>query len=258
MDYCTCGAQAVGRCVAGGEFFCGWERRTYPPSIRDLLADAGEQPPAQWYGQLCPSCHRGAIEAALPTVAAHLFRVEAGSIERIVHRLASRRFWADLENHNRTLGVDIVTAVAGERPAWLFNSLPRTLAALYATMARSRSPAPPFLQVENEEVRHTPTLFNRHKTTTTVTQLGELRAWPFAYSTDRGFSRLVYVGAGGILMEADLAGRIRNGTMTMRGVPRDVRKYLNELNRKLVEPPHEGHFDDDAVDVLAAAVSRLL
>ncbi len=258
MDYCTCGAQAVGRCVAGGEFFCSWERRTYPPAVRALLAEAGAQPPAQWYGLLCPSCHQGAIEAALPSVASHLFRAEAGSIERIVYRLVSRRFWVDLQNDNCTLGADIISAVAGERPAWLFNSLPRTLAALYATMARSRSLAPPSLQVENEEVRRTPTLFNRHKTTTTRTQLGELRAWPFAYSTDRGFSRRIYVGAGGILMQGDFGGPIRDGTMIMRGVPGDLRKQLNELNRKLAEPPHEGHFDDDAVDVLAAAVSRLL
>ncbi|MGW6981107.1 hypothetical protein ACWGE1_16900 [Streptomyces sp. NPDC054932] len=258
MDYCRCGAQAVGRCVAGGEFFCSSERRTYPHTVRGLLAEAGEQPPAQWYGLLCPSCYQDAIDAALPTVASHLFQAEAGSIERIVYRLVSGHGWTDLENRNRTLGADIISAVVGDRPAWLFNSLPRTLAALYATMARSRSLAPPPLRVEYEEVRHTPTLFNKHKTTTTVTQLGELHAWPFGYSTDRGFSRRIYVGTGGILMEGDFGGPIRDGTMAMHVVLGDLRNQLNELNRKLAEPPHEGHFDDDAVDVLAAAVSRLL
>ncbi|MEV7174685.1 hypothetical protein AB0O18_33950 [Streptomyces sp. NPDC093224] len=244
--------------MAGGEFFCSWERRTYPHSVRNLLAEAGEQPSTQWHGLLCPSCYHGAIAAALPTVASHLFQAEAGSIERIVYRLVSGHGWTDLQNHNPTLGADIVSAVAGERPAWLFDNLPTTLAALYATMARSRSLAPPPLRVENEEVRHTPTLFNKHKTTTTVTQLGELHAWPFGYSTDRGFSRRIYVGTGGILMQGDFGGPIRDGAMTTRGVPDDLRKQLNELNQKLAEPPREGHFDDDAVDVLAKAVSRLL
>ncbi|MCB5170430.1 hypothetical protein LG634_37260 [Streptomyces bambusae] len=258
MDYCTCGAQAVGRCVAGGEPFCRRECRTYPHTVRDLLAEAGEQPQAEWHGLLCPSCYQDAIEVALPTVARHLLRTEAGSIERVVHRLASRRGWTDSENYNQTLGPDIISAVAGQRPAWLFNSLPRTLAALYATMARSRSLAPR-LRVQNEEVSHTPTLFNRHKTTTTVTQLDELRAWPFGYSTDRGFSRRIYVGAEGILLDGDgFGGPIRDGTMTMRGAPGEVRRRLNEMNRKLAEPAHEGYFDGDAVDVLAHAVSRLL
>jgi hypothetical protein len=188
MDYCGCGAQAEGRCVIDGAFFCARERRTYPGTIARILEQAGSPPPANWRnGLLCPSCYQDTIGAALPQVTAHLL-AEERSVERLAVRLAERAgWWSDSVNGHHSVGVDIVTAAAGTRPDWLFANVTATMAALYATLARRRSLTPPTIEVLHEQTRPAPTLFNRKRTVRTTTKIGEVRAWPFTFrDTDRG------------------------------------------------------------------------
>lgn len=150
-----CGEQATGRCARDGVFFCVRHKRTYPRTVADFLEQAGHGPltlprssgpPLQvqvrggTWTLLCPSCFQDAIDKALPEIAKHLTNVEHGSIERMVIRLIrSAGAWRDSVNEYHPIGPDIVTAVVGHQPKWLFDNEVQTMAALYATIARARS-----------------------------------------------------------------------------------------------------------------------
>lgn len=233
MDYCSCGNQATGRCVLNGEFYCSLHKRTYPRTVADLLdqADHGALTLARSSGPavhvevrgreptlLCPSCYRDAIDDVLPEISTYLTIVERSAIERIVIRLMrTPGAWRDSVNGFHPVGPDIITAVAGRKPKWLYDNEVQTMAALYAGIARTRSLAPPHIEVvhvEDVRTRSGSGWRNKEKVTRTVRSVGALDAWAFYVKDD--WDWILLVGAKGGVAKVSSSWLPANNTITMR------------------------------------------
>lgn len=165
---------------------------------------------------LCPSCFQDAIDKALPEIAKHLINVEHGSIERMVIRLIrSAGAWRDSVNAYHPIGPDIVTAVVGHQPKWLFDNEVQTMAALYATIARARSLAPPHIEVVHLDEKRTRTAWlNNEKITRTTRPVGILDAWAFYVRDD--FDWVLLVGAEGGIAKVSSSWTPVNNIITVR------------------------------------------
>lgn len=233
MDYCACGHQATGRCTRNGEFFCNVHKRTYPRSVADLLEQANHGPltlsrssgpplKVQVRGGawtlLCPSCYQDAIDDVLPEISTYLTSVESASVERIVIRLLrSAGTWRDSVNGYHPVGPDIITAVAGHKPEWLYDNEVQTAGALYADVARARSLSPPHIEVVHVHEKRTHSGWrNKEKVTRTARSLGALDAWAFHIHDE--WNWVLLVGADGGVAKVSSSWLPVNNTITLSHV----------------------------------------
>jgi hypothetical protein len=238
MDYCECGERASGRCVRKQDFVCRAHQMRFPGLISYLFDQVGRQPAGRREGLLCQSCYTETVDEALPELSRHLLDLERGSVERIVLRVVETGGWIDTRNPGMyPLGPPVITAVAGHRPAWLFDSSHSTMAALYATLAKSRSRTPPRLEVVRADEERTYTKWSgKTKIRRTVTPVGTLDAWIFEYHDDN-LSGALLVGAHGGNADTGSTDWMPVGnTITLkRHTPGDFDTFKRSLQGKPVE-----------------------
>lgn len=289
MDYCDCGRQAVGRCTADGDAVCADHLRHYSVAIGMLLTTTGQEPPPDFADGrrgstkkiLCPRCYTAVIKAEVPGIADRLPALYGDSIEKVVLFLVRSCFWDDYEingighesyNNRHPVGPDIVEAIAGRRPDWLFDDAQKMLAALYASVAAQRSIEPPRIEVTVEDVQTVRArLTGREKRISSTVRVGTIRAWTFSYNSsgEYGGRDSYLVGVRGAAVSSPHNGLVPGknsfwGTSEKFDPGRvnrqadEVRQKLDSLNRVLDGAPQSHYVSKDVRETLLNAVESLL